>query len=192
MASKPGKNPPGSLRIISGRIRGKRLHLPADSELRPTSERARAALFARLEAWWRQPDGRSRLLGAQVLDAFAGSGALGLEAWSRGAAAVTWFERNLAQAQHLTRTLAAYGTVIHADALRPPAGRPIDLLFLDPPYAEALHYSAVSALAQRGWLKPETLILCEAPAGQRPELAGFRLVNDFAIASSDFSFWQSL
>jgi 16S rRNA (guanine966-N2)-methyltransferase len=125
------------MRIIAGTARGRRLASPPDG-VRPTGDRVREALFASLGP---------RVTGASVLDAFAGSGALGLEARSRGAAHVTLVERDRAALTVLRANVDRVGldavTVVAADAARllrdaaavPPPGAPYDLALLDPPYA---------------------------------------------------------
>jgi len=136
------------MRIVAGEARGRRLVVPAGDTVRPTADRVREALFASLAPLL--PD-------ASVLDAFAGSGALGLEARSRGAAQVTFIERERRALDALRRNIDAVGldgtTVIAADALRTVregalagalAGAPFDLVLLDPPYV--LAEDAVAAL----------------------------------------------
>ena len=127
------------MRIVAGAARGRRLASPPD-EVRPTGDRVREALFASLTP---------RLPGASVLDAFAGSGALGLEALSRGAAAVTLMERDRRAVDVLRDNVGRVGldgaTVVAGDAVRllhdaaaggaVPPGAPYDLVLLDPPYA---------------------------------------------------------
>jgi len=110
--------------------------------------------------------GRDAVEGAVVLDAFAGTGALGLEALSRGAAAVTFIECDAAALQALRSNIAACGaeqrcTVVAGDALVPPTGRRCGLVFLDPPYGQGLVARALERLAARGWVGPETLIVAE-------------------------------
>src|SRR5919202_3353208 len=126
------------MRIIAGRHRGRRLLAPVGRGTRPTADRVRQALFDML---WHAPwAGRARIEGARVLDAFAGTGALGLEALSRGAAAATFLETDKAALAALRANIAACREearcrVLAADAMKPPrAAAPCDLLFLDPPY----------------------------------------------------------
>ena len=104
--------------------------------------------------------------GAAVLDAFAGTGALGLEALSRGAAAATFLEQDRAALAALRANVAACGVsgsarVIEADALRPPRGSPATLIFLDPPYGQGTIPRAVTALDAAGWLAPGALLVAE-------------------------------
>jgi 16S rRNA (guanine966-N2)-methyltransferase len=152
------------MRIVAGTWRGRRLVAPPGSDTRPTSDRARQALFDMLlHAPWA---GRDAIEGALVLDAFAGTGALGLEALSRGAATATFIERDPAALRTLRTNIAACGaeqrcTVITSDALDPPIGRPCGLLFLDPPYRKGLVAQALERLTARGWVGLETCIVAE-------------------------------
>jgi 16S rRNA (guanine966-N2)-methyltransferase len=132
--------------VIAGRYGGRRLRAPAGATTRPTSDRVREALFSILG---------DRVAGAQVLDLFAGSGALGLEALSRGAAAATFVESAPAAQQALRANLSALGAeaeVVRSEALRwlrsaRARARQYDLVFLDPPYREAAALGAtLSAL----------------------------------------------
>lgn len=125
--------------------------------------------------------GRDAVEGAFVLDVFAGTGALGLESLSRGAAAATFIERDPAALRALRTNIAACGaeqrcTVVVGDALDSPAGRFCGLVFLDPPYGQGLIARALERLAARGWVGPETLIVAEtgrdeASPGAAPPLA---------------------
>ena len=162
------------MRITSGQFRGKPILAPEGRATRPTSDRARQAVFNILEhAPW-SPAFR----GARVLDLFAGSGALGLEAVSRGAAFCLFVETDEAARGALRDNVEALGlfgaTRIHrrdATDLGPrpaSAGAPFDLAFLDPPYAAGLGERALTALADGGWLRPEALCVLERGAGEPP------------------------
>ncbi|KFN51103.1 16S rRNA (guanine(966)-N(2))-methyltransferase RsmD [Arenimonas composti] len=159
--------PPGQVRIIAGRLRGSKLPVADRPGLRPTADRVRETLFN-----WLQPAPR----GLRVLDLFAGTGALGFEAASRGAAEVVLVEADAGLAADL-RTQAQrlriddVVTVHAADALawlrtQPP--RSFDLVFLDPPFAAGLWAEAAAALAP--WLPPRAWIYVEAPVGVEPVL----------------------
>ena len=149
------------LRIIGGTWRGRKLRFPAGSAIRPTPDRVRETLFNWLGA---------AVSGAACLDLFAGSGALGLEALSRGATHVTFIERDAVAARELALRLAewqaANAEVIRADALRYLAGvaRPLDVVFLDPPFASGLLGEAAALLEERGWLARGALIYVERSA----------------------------
>jgi 16S rRNA (guanine966-N2)-methyltransferase len=157
----------GGIRIIGGRWRGRRLAVPPGKGLRPTPDRVRETLFN-----WLSP----RIAGARCLDLFAGSGALGLEALSRGAAAVVLVERGAPVARHLREQVATLGaeegaTVVQSDARRflagevAAAGGPFDIVFLDPPFDSELLDPAMAALEADGWLAAGAAIHVESPAG---------------------------
>lgn len=153
---------PGSVRIIGGRWRGTKLPVPDVPGLRPTPDRVRETVFN-----WLQP----ALPGARVLDLFAGSGAFGLEALSRGAAEAHLVEQDarVAEALHATVARLEAGGVAHvhrADArawLRAPVHGRFDLVFVDPPFAAGLWDEVLSALPP--WLSEEAWLYVEAPAG---------------------------
>jgi 16S rRNA (guanine966-N2)-methyltransferase len=162
------------LRIIGGTWRGRKLRFPAAAEIRPTPDRVRETLFNWLG---------SRTPAARCLDLFAGSGALGLEALSRGAAHVTFVERDAVAAQGLRARLIEWqaqdARVEHQDALKFLAGaaQPFDIAFLDPPFGagSGLLAQAAQRLAQGDWLRPEALIYVEyaARAGPPPVPGSF-------------------
>ena len=157
-----------TLRIIGGLWRGRRLRFPSSPEIRPTPDRVRETLFNWLAA---------RVPGARCLDLFAGSGALGLEALSRGAAHVTFVERDLAAAREIAARLAEWGTqaaiVEQTDArgfLQRAPGASFDIAFLDPPFASTLLDETAARLEQDGWLSDGALIYVECPAAAAPRL----------------------
>ena len=147
---------------------------PPGNATRPTADRVRQALFDRLlHAAWA---GRAAVEGVAVLDAFAGTGALGLEALSRGAATAAFIERDRAALAALRANIATCGaaercTVIAGDATRPPSGRPCGLVLLDPPYDHGLLAASVPALTRAGWLAPGALLVAELGRDERrPDL----------------------
>ena len=147
------------LKIVGGKHRGRAIAAPAGEATRPTASRAREALFNILaHANW-SGDGTSPLIEARVLDAFAGSGALGLEALSRGAVHATFLDNEATAIKLIGENVAKLGEtaaakVVRADATRPPPSREAcDLAFLDPPYRSGLAARALTALAEAGWLK---------------------------------------
>lgn len=157
---------PGKVRLIAGRWRGTRLDVPAAAGLRPTSDRVRETLFN-----WLMP----ALPGARVLDLFAGTGALGLEALSRGAARATLVERDAALAAALRSTLARLpdasgGEVVQADALGWLAGTagPFDVAFVDPPFAAGFWPKVWPVLAPR--LAPGAWVHVEFPHDVDPAI----------------------
>jgi 16S rRNA (guanine966-N2)-methyltransferase len=155
------------VRIVAGRLKGRRLVAPKGLATRPTADRARQALFDMImHAYWAE----GVIQGATVLDAFAGTGALGLEALSRGAAAACFIERDHEALATLRANIAACGIeslcrVIPGDATRPPApATPCRVVFLDPPYGQGLVPAALGALSARGWIAEAALIVAEIAA----------------------------
>jgi len=174
------------MRIVAGKHRGRRIAAPEGHDVRPTSDRAREALFNILEHGSFTADGTSPLIGARVLDVFAGSGALGLEALSRGAAHLTCIETS-ATARSVLRANArmlgelARVTVVQADAMKPPAamGPPCSLVLMDPPYRSGLAAPALTALAERGWLAEGAVCVAEVSATEAlPPPAGFTPLDE--------------
>ena len=176
------------MRIVAGRLKGRRLQPPAGPGLRPTSDRLRETLFAVIDDLARD---------ARVLDAFAGTGALGLEAMSRGARAVTFVESDPRALKVLDANVRALSVaeacaIIRGDFLRARVhGAPFDLVLLDPPYDlaridEALDRAA-SLVAPRGWI-----VLEHSRRRESPERAGacarFRVL---AAGDSALSFYAS-
>ena len=148
------------MRVIAGAHKGRRLVVPAGSATRPTSDRVREALFSILG---------SRVQGAQVLDLFAGSGALGIEALSRGAAAATFVDDAAPAVGAIRRNLEAVegGTVVQRDArgfLRDAQtdGRQYDLIFVDPPYRQAATLGRELAEALAAVVRPGGLVISES------------------------------
>lgn len=155
-----GTTPPGNIRIIGGHLRGSRLTVPALPGLRPTPQRLRQTVFD-----WLAPV----IQGARVLDVFAGTGALGIEALSRGARAAVFFEQDRAQALAIESDLARLhqhaGSVRHVDALRAltaPAPEQFDIAFIDPPFGSGMWTQAAERLDAQGWLVPEAWVYVEA------------------------------
>jgi 16S rRNA (guanine966-N2)-methyltransferase len=155
------------MRIVAGKFRGRALLTPSDDSIRPTSDRAREAIFNVIA---------SRLgpvfTGLRVLDLFAGTGALGLEALSRGAQQAILVD-NGAEARGLIRDniealgLGGVAKLLRRDATAlGPAGTmgPVDLVFLDPPYGKGLGEKALASLSEGNWLAPDALIVFEEGA----------------------------
>ncbi len=152
------------MRIVAGKFRGKHLLSPSDDAIRPTSDRAREAIFSIISSRL-----GASLDGLRVLDLFAGTGALGLEALSRGAASVVFVDTG-AEARGLIRDhIEAFGAGGVAKLLRRdatdlgPAGTlgPFNLVFLDPPYGQGLGEKALATLAAGKWLARDAVIVLE-------------------------------
>lgn len=177
------------MRVIAGTARGRRLEAPKGQTTRPTPDRVREALFSILQA--EVPE-------AQVLDLFAGTGALGLEALSRGARAVVFVDADRRAAELVRRNLASLGFTA-AEVLQLPAPRALELLarrgvrfdiaFLDPPYAEAqLLSDSLARLAAARLLCPGAVVVCEHASRDEPpatpeglERADTRRYGDVAL-----------
>jgi 16S rRNA (guanine966-N2)-methyltransferase len=171
------------MRIIGGKHRGGPLLAPPGETVRPTSDRAREALFNILSHG--QLAEGIPFAGAAVLDAFAGTGAVGLEALSRGAAQAVFIEQDRDALVALRRNIEALGEDAHSrivpgDATRPPrAPSACGLVFLDPPYRSGLAAAALTALDAAGWLTPDALAVVELAAREHlTPPAGFSLVDE--------------
>ncbi len=153
----------GEPRIIAGAWRGRKLIAPPGLATRPTATRTRQAAFdILLHAPWAGP---AFIQQAKLLDAFAGTGAFGLEFLSRGGLFTTFID-NTRAAQHAIRAniaacLATEAQLIAADTLHPPPGTPHHLVFLDPPYGQHLIPQALTALHTANWLRHDTIIIAE-------------------------------
>ncbi|MGH8192365.1 MAG: 16S rRNA (guanine(966)-N(2))-methyltransferase RsmD [Rhodanobacteraceae bacterium] len=151
---------PGHVRIIGGLLRGSRLTVPVVAGLRPTPQRLRQTLFD-----WLAPV----IEGARVLDAFAGTGALGIEALSRGACKAVFFEHDPAQAAAISSDLVRLqqqdcGVVRCTDALKAlaePATEKFDVVFLDPPFDAEAWEPVAALLDANDWLAPEAWVYAE-------------------------------
>ncbi len=161
------------MRIVGGRLRGRVLLAPPSRAIRPTSERLRESIFDILEH--RFP---GHIEGARVLDLFAGSGALGVEALSRGARFALFVDNGAAARAVLRANVEALALggvtrIWRADATRlgsAPAAGPFALAFLDPPYGHGLADPALASLVEGGWLEPNALCVVEEAA--KADIAG--------------------
>jgi len=178
------------MRIVAGRHRGRAIAAPADDSVRPTSDRVRENIFNILTHGRLSAEGWS-LEGATVLDAFAGSAALGLEALSRGAADAVFLDTDLAALECARRNVKALGeephsVLVQADAIHPPMPakvrghpRPRSLVFLDPPYNSGLAGAALAALEAADWLAPGALAIVELGRGESFAMPpGFTLADE--------------
>ncbi len=181
----------GQLRIIGGQWRGRRLRFAGGSGLRPTADRNRETLFNWLQG---------QIDGARVLDLFAGSGALGLEALSRGAASAVFVEHSRGACRSLEQNIAMLDAAGRAEVISGDARRflrdrpaPFDLIFLDPPFAADLLDPALAALA--AWPLPgHSRIYVEAPLHPAPpELpAGWALCRERSAGAVWFALLRPL
>ena len=177
------------MRIVAGRHKGRALIAPPGEDIRPTSDRARESLFNILaHGRMARADGTSPIAGAVVLDAFCGTGALALEALSRGAERAVLIDNsptalNVARANFRALGEEARALLVLADATEPPSRAPAQpaatLAFLDPPYRSGLGAQALAALDARGWIAPEAVVVVESEArGAFAPPDGFTLLDE--------------
>ena len=180
------------MRIVAGAWRGRGLIAPPGGHTRPTADRVRQALFDMLlHAPW---GGRDAVEGAHVLDVFAGTGALGLEALSRGAAHVTFIEHDRAALAALRANIAALHaeqscTVLAIDALAAPSGHECNLIFLDPPYGGALVDRALQRLCAADRVAPAALIVAET--GRDEPSPATSLLAERVHGAARISIWRA-
>ena len=178
----------GKLRIVSGSLRGSRIDVLDQEGLRPTSDRVRETLFN-----WLAP----MVGGARCLDLFAGTGALGIEAISRGAAECIFVERDRGLARQIEATLDRLkvdnASVVNADALTWLAqGQQVfDLVFLDPPFSGGLWNEATARLEACGWLAEDAWIHVESPSGMAIALPeNWRLHREATAGAVHFALYR--
>ena len=182
------------MRIIAGDFRGRPLTPIGKGDqaahLRPTSDRVRESLFSALAS-------RDVIEGAQVLDVFAGSGALGLEALSRGAAHVTFVDDGRIAQRLISKNIdllqvAARARLIKRDVckLEPTDDTPFDLIFLDPPYGKSMGQKAIEHLAQHGWIAPGAFIVWEESTSMAPP-PGFSLLDQRKYGDTHVTFLEA-
>ena len=182
------------MRIVAGRHRGRTLLAPEGLAVRPTADRTREAIFNVLTQG-KLADGGNPLIEARVLDAFAGTGALGLEALSRGATRVAFMESQAAALATLRANLESLdeserAEVLAVDVLRPPpAVEACAIVLMDPPYNQGLAAPALAALAGKGWIAPDAIVaveLMKAEAFEAPE--GFELRDQRSYGKAKVAF----
>jgi 16S rRNA (guanine966-N2)-methyltransferase len=183
------------MRVIGGRLKGRNLASPSSRDIRPTADRLRESLFNILIHAYEDP-----VSDARVLDLFAGTGALGIEAASRGAK-FTLFVDNGAEARALMRDnveslgLGGVTKVYRRDATNLGPAHPLEpfsLVFLDPPYGKGLAGTALMSLRDGGWLTPDALLVVEeakAASFKAPE--GFAELERRAYDDTEFTFLKS-
>jgi 16S rRNA (guanine966-N2)-methyltransferase len=155
------------MRVVGGRLRSRPLRGPKSDAVRPTSDRLREALFNILTHSYGDP-----VTGARVLDLFAGTGALGIEAISRGAAYALFVDEGVEARALLRDNIESLGLggvtrIFRRDATRLGLAHPLEpfsLVFLDPPYGRGFAEKALAAAREGGWLKPDALVVVEEAA----------------------------
>lgn len=179
------------LRIIAGAWRGRVLIAPEGPATRPTAGRVRQALFdILLHAPWAE----GAVVGRSVLDVFAGSGALGLEALSRGAANASFIDSDSAACAAVRRNIVLCKAelktnVLNVDAIAPPPGMKHDLILLDPPYGRTLIPTAIAALDRAGWIAAGALIAAEFGRGEMIT-PGINLLAERSHGAARLMIWR--
>jgi 16S rRNA (guanine966-N2)-methyltransferase len=182
------------MRVIAGNAHGRRISAPRGLETRPATARVRSSIFSRLDA-------RFDLAGARVLDLYAGSGSLGLEALSRGAKHVTFVDSSRAAAAAIAKNLGVFGfadaaRMLTADVMRALAGLGVareqfDLVFVDAPYANDLSVAVLAALVEMELVVPRGWAVVRQ-AGRAPALApaGFDRVNEATLGDHRIALYR--
>jgi 16S rRNA (guanine966-N2)-methyltransferase len=183
------------MRVVGGRLRGRNLAAPSSREIRPTADRLRESLFNILVHSYDDP-----LQGARVLDLFAGTGALGIEAISRGATFALFVDTG-AEARALLRNnvealgLGGVTKIFRRDATNLGAAHPLPpftVVFLDPPYGKGLAETALVSLRDGGWLEPGALLVVEeAKAADFAAPSGFEELERRAYDDTELVFIKS-
>lgn len=182
------------MRIVGGRYRGRTLAAPKSQAVRPTADRLRESLFNILAHAYGDP-----VTGARVLDLFAGTGALGLEALSRGAAFVLFVDDGTEARALLRQNVEALGAggatrIFRRDATKLGPAHPVEpfsLVFLDPPYGRGLAEKALAAAREGGWLTPGALIVVEEQTGAFKTPDGFEEIERRAYDDSELVFMRT-
>jgi 16S rRNA (guanine966-N2)-methyltransferase len=183
------------MRVVGGHLRGRALSSPKSQAIRPTADRLRESLFNILMHAYGNP-----MRDARVLDLFAGTGALGIEAISRGAGFALFVDdgveaRSLLRANVETLGLGGVTRVFRRDATKLGAAYPLEpfsLVFADPPYGKGLAEQALASARDGGWLKPEALIVAEeaVASGFKPP-EGFEEIERRAYDDTEFVFMRA-
>lgn len=182
------------MRIVGGEFRGRPLATPKSDDIRPTTDRTRESLFNILSHAYPQA-----LDGTRVLDLFAGTGAVGLEAMSRGARAALFIEQSVEGRGLLHANIEALGVIGRAKIFRRDATalgsvgtmEPFDFLFADPPYAKGLGERALDAAARGGWLNDGALAILEERADIQPAAVdGFDLIEVRTFGDTRMHFYR--
>ncbi|NET71217.1 MAG: 16S rRNA (guanine(966)-N(2))-methyltransferase RsmD [Sphaerospermopsis sp. SIO1G2] len=184
------------MKIIAGTYRGRRLTSLADDTIRPTSAKAREAIFHMLHHK-RRADGVPLLQDSRFADICCGSGAMGLEALSRGAQHVTFVDKARSSLDVVERNIAtlqaqASCRLIQQDVAHlPRCDAPYDIVFVDPPYEAALHVSLLISLVEQGWVHEASWIITEQDAKSSPINVDVLCAQDQRLyGRSLFTFWQ--
>lgn len=174
------------LRVLSGSYKRKAIKLPSELSVRPTLVRARKMIFDILMHHFGKD--------FSFLDAFAGSGIMGIEALSIGASKVVFFDNNPRVVKNLKSNLENFQgglyTIIKTNTLSPPYGAPMDVIFIDPPYKKIdIISDVIKKLKKYGWINENTLVILEVPRRNVPQLKQtVKLIKEKQVANSLFRF----
>ena len=191
--SRPTRKRAGALRVVAGDLRGRRFDAPPGTGTRPTSDRVRQATFNALESM-------GAVHGAVAIDAFAGSGALGIEALSRGASSCLFVEESAEGRALIRDNVEALGLQGRTRIFRRDATdlgdagtiMPFTLLFADPPYGKGLGEKALAAARNGGWLRPNAFCIVEETSAAAFDAgAGFTLVDERSYGDTVIRFLES-
>ena len=172
------------MRIVSGKWRGRKLSAPPGETTRPTSDRTRETLFSMLVSRF------DSFEGLRVADLFAGSGALGFEALSRGAASCMFVEQDAAAVRALRANMASLGADAQCEVRAASvlalgiAKQPLDLIVLDPPYGTGAGEVALDKLLRLGWIGPATWISLETAYNEEPRIKGLEMIADRKVGKA--------
>lgn len=184
------------MRIVSGKYRGKRLVAPDGDGTRPTTDRVRESLFNILN------HGDFEIDHARVLDIFAGTGALGLEALSRGAAYALFVENDAAARGTIRQNVENLGAQGITQLLRRDAtklgprisaqGSAFNLVFLDPPYGKGLGKQALASALEGGWIADDATLVFECGQDENPMPDGFKLIDERTYGGIKICFFKKV
>ncbi|HWK36019.1 16S rRNA (guanine(966)-N(2))-methyltransferase RsmD [Sphingomonas sp.] len=179
------------MRVIAGEWRGRPLVAPPGDATRPTADRTREALFSMLTSRLGSFDGLA------VADLFAGSGALGLEALSRGAATCLFVEQDRAAIEALKANIArlgAKGADVRATSVMAlgPAPKPLDVILMDPPYASGAGNVALDKLARLGWTGPASWISIETAKAETVAVTGFEIETERVFGKAKLTLLRAI
>ncbi len=178
------------MRIIAGQWRGRKLSAPQGDITRPTADRTRETLFSMLVSRLGDFEGLS------IADLFAGSGALGLEALSRGAASCIFVEQDAAAIRALRANIAAFRAQPQCDVrassvlAQGPAKAPLDLVLLDPPYASGAGEVALDKFVRLGWIGPASWISLETAASEVPKVKSLHAVAEREVGKARITLFR--
>jgi 16S rRNA (guanine966-N2)-methyltransferase len=182
------------MRIIAGKLKGRTIGVPPGDDIRPTSDRARQAIFNILQHKIHRDLSNDFLTGVKALDMFCGSGALGLEALSRGAAEAMFVDIDTSFARQNAQNMKVAGdcNFLNVDVRQLPGGNgKYNLVFLDPPYKEDLLGVALQNLKDKNWLADGAILITELSRnGKVDAIEGFEAIDERAYGAAKIILWR--